>query len=89
MIENHLAIRRRFAPGGLVAASLLLALGTTGLAQQTTGTPGSPSATTTVDGKYLPNPPPKFGGTIGLDAEQSKPYWPRTLSHRRALPTCC
>src|SRR5262245_5087527 len=45
------------------------------VAQQTTGTPGSPSATTTIDGKYLPNPPPKFGGTIGLDAAQSRPYW--------------
>jgi hypothetical protein len=30
--------------------------------QQTTGTPGSPSATTTIDGKYIPNAPPKFGG---------------------------
>src|SRR5258708_7199563 len=44
-------------------------------AQQTTGVPGSPSATTTIDGKYLPNPPPKFGGEIGLDVAQSKPYW--------------
>src|SRR5262245_1561979 len=75
MIESHLATTRRLAPRGLVAASLLFALGTTGLGQQTTGTPGSPSATTTIDGKYLPNPPPKFGGTIGLDAAQSRPYW--------------
>jgi len=44
-------------------------------AQVITGTPGSPSATTTIDGKYLPNPPPKFGGEIGLDVAQSKPYW--------------
>jgi hypothetical protein len=28
-------------------------------AQQTTGTPGSPSATTTIDGKYLPPPRPR------------------------------
>src|SRR6266478_1366888 len=28
--------------------------------------PGSPAATTTISGKYLPNAPPKFGGTIGL-----------------------
>jgi hypothetical protein len=45
-------------------------------AQQTTGTPGSPSATTTIDGKYLPPPPPKFGGEIDLEAAKSKPYWP-------------
>ena len=31
-------------------------------AQQTTGTPGSPDATTTIDGNYLPPPPPRFGG---------------------------
>ncbi len=33
-------------------------------AQQTTGVPGSPSATTTIDGKQLPPPDPKFGGVI-------------------------
>jgi hypothetical protein len=43
---------------------------------QTTGVPGSPSATTTIDGKYLPPPPPKFGGTINLGAKDSKPWWP-------------
>ena len=32
--------------------------------QQTTGVPGSPGATTTIDGKQLPPPPPKFGGVI-------------------------
>ena len=46
------------------------------IAQQTSGVPGSPSATTTIDGKYLPPPPPKFGGQIGLSAKDSKPYWP-------------
>jgi hypothetical protein len=45
-------------------------------AQQTTGAPGSPSATTTIDGKYLPPPLAPFGGTINLDAKDSKPYWP-------------
>src|SRR5262245_40553983 len=86
MIESHLAIPRRLALRGLVAASLLFALGTTGFAQQTTGTPGSPSATTTIDGKYLPNPPPKFGGTIGLDAAQSKPYWPPNVVPPQGAP---
>src|SRR5262245_20484131 len=38
--------------------------------------PGSPSATTTIDGRYLPNPPPKFGGEINLNANQSRPWWP-------------
>jgi hypothetical protein len=40
---------------------------------QTTGTPGSPSATTTIDGKQLPAPDPKFGGVIKDDALKSKP----------------
>jgi len=48
-------------------------------AQQINGVPGSPSATTTVDGKHLPPAPPKFGGEINLGAEQSKPYWQPTV----------
>ncbi len=55
-------------------------------AQQTTGTPGSPGATTTIDGKYLPPPPPKFGGQIGLDAAQSTPYWPPTVVPPKGAP---
>ena len=53
---------------------------------QTTGTPGSPSATTTVDGRYLPNPPPPFGGRIGLDAKDSKPYWPPRVVPPKGAP---
>src|SRR5499427_10422148 len=56
------------------------------LAQQTTGTPGSPGATTTIDGKYLPPPPPKFGGEIGLQASQSKPYWPARVVPPQGAP---
>ena len=49
-------------------------------AQQVTGTPGSPSGTTTIDGKQLPPPDPKFGGVIKDDALQSKPWWaPRVV----------
>jgi arylsulfatase A-like enzyme len=55
-------------------------------AQQTTGTPGSPSATTTIDGKYLPPPPPKFGGEINLEASQSKPYWPAQVVPPKGAP---
>ena len=60
----------------LIAACLLSASVTVGLAQQTTGVPGSPSATTTIDGRYLPPPDQPFGGEINLNAAQSKPYWP-------------
>ena len=37
-------------------------------AQEVTGTPGSPSATTTIDGRQIPPPPGQFGGVINLDA---------------------
>ncbi|WP_417383205.1 arylsulfatase [Gimesia sp.] len=42
---------------------------------QTTGVIGSPSATTTIDGKQLPAPAPKFGGVIKDNAMQSKQWW--------------
>src|SRR5881227_1492416 len=52
---------------------------------QTTGTPGSPCATTTISGKQLPAPDPKFGGVIKNDALQSKPWWaPRIVPPKQA-----
>src|SRR5262245_14379178 len=49
-------------------------------AEQTTGVPGSPSATTTISGKQLPPPDPKFGGVIKENAAQSKAWWaPRVV----------
>jgi arylsulfatase A-like enzyme len=44
--------------------------------QKTTGVPGSPSATTSLDGKQLPPLPPKFGGVIKENAKESTPWWP-------------
>jgi hypothetical protein len=40
-------------------------------AQQVTGIPGSASATTTISGKQLPPPDPKFGGVIKEKASES------------------
>jgi arylsulfatase A-like enzyme len=37
--------------------------------------PGAPGATSTIDGRYLPNPPPKFEGQISPNAVDSKPAW--------------
>ncbi len=54
--------------------------------QQTTGEPGSPSATTTIDGSYLPAPAPPFGGKIGLDAKDSKPFWPANIVPPEGAP---
>ena len=54
-------------------------------AQQVTGTPGSPSATSTVSSKQLPAPDPKFGGVIKNDALQSKSWWaPRVVPPKGA-----
>jgi arylsulfatase A-like enzyme len=54
--------------------------------QQTTGTPGAPDATRTIDGRYLPNPPPAFGGEINTNAYQSKPYWPARVVPPKGAP---
>jgi arylsulfatase A-like enzyme len=70
----------------LTGCALLVLTGMAAHAQQTSGTPGSPSATTTIDGKYLPPPPPKFGGEINLQADQSKPYWPPRVVPRQGAP---
>jgi arylsulfatase len=62
-----------------------LALVSPANAQQTTGVSGSPSATTTISGKQLPPPDPKFGGVIKDDALSSKPWWaPRVVPPKQA-----
>jgi arylsulfatase A-like enzyme len=54
-------------------------------AQQVTGVLGSPSATTTLDGKQLPPPDPKFGGVIKEKASESKQWWaPRVVPPKGA-----
>jgi arylsulfatase len=52
-----------------------------------TGVLGSPSATTTIDGKQLPPPPDTtFGGKIERNVTQSKPYWPPRLAPPKGAP---
>jgi hypothetical protein len=67
----------------LVAAMLTAA---PAVAQQTTGVPGSPDATTTIDGRYLPNPPAPFGGVINMQAQDSRPYWPPRIVPPKGAP---
>ncbi|MGR9434187.1 arylsulfatase [Rhizobium leguminosarum] len=55
-------------------------------AQQITGTPGSPDATVTIDGKQIPPPPVPFGGVIKESAMDSKPYWPPTVAPPKGAP---
>jgi arylsulfatase A-like enzyme len=55
-------------------------------AQQITGTPGSPSATVTIDGKQLPPPPIEFGGVIKEKASESKAWWAPTVVPPKGAP---
>ena len=55
-------------------------------AQQTTGTPCSASATTTIDGASIPSPPPEFGGVINMDAQNSKSCWPPRIVPPKGAP---
>jgi len=70
----------------LTASTLVLAAHLAAQAQQITGTPGSPGATTTIDGKSLPPAPPKFGGEIKEDAKDSKPFWQPTVVPPKSAP---
>jgi arylsulfatase len=53
---------------------------------QIEGVPGSPSATTTISGKQLPAPDPKFGGVIKETAKESRPWWPPRIVPPKGAP---
>jgi arylsulfatase A-like enzyme len=68
---------------GLLLMALLTAMPT--MAQETTGKPGAPDATTTLKGNQLPAPDPAFQGVIKHDALTSKPAWaPRVVPPKEA-----
>jgi len=71
---------------GMLAAAVLAVVPSARTEIQTTGTPGSPSATTTIDGKQLPPPDPKFGGVIKETAVDSKPFWPPSIVPPKGAP---
>src|SRR5215475_5905711 len=70
----------------LAGCALLAFTGSTSYPQQINGTPGSPSATTTIPGNQLPAPDPKFGGVIEETAKDSKPYWPPRVVPPKGAP---
>jgi arylsulfatase len=72
-------------PAMAVVLAFILVASTPLAAQQVTGVPGSPSATTTINGKQLP-PPSKFDGVIKESAKDSKPYWPPTVVPPKSAP---
>jgi arylsulfatase len=69
-----------------VLATLITFAAGSSSAQHSSGIPGSPSSTTTIDGKYLPSPPAKFGGEINLNATQSKPWWSPSVAPPKGAP---
>ena len=70
--------------GGMLVVAVLA---TWSLARaETPSTPGSPGATTTIDGRYLPPPPQPFHGDIQPNAYQSKPYWPGLVTPPKGAP---
>ena len=87
-MRNRLTARywgKAALPRLAISAAMILAAPVVASAQQITGTPGSPSATTSLSGKQLPAPDPKFGGVIKDGALQSKPWWaPRVVPPKGA-----
>jgi arylsulfatase A-like enzyme len=69
---------------GLLTAVALAA--SPAVAQQITGTPGSPRATETIQGQVLPPPALPFGGEINLNADQSKTWWPPRIVPPEGAP---
>jgi hypothetical protein len=87
MRQSHSKIMTSFVYAGLFGACLALASAMSpAQAQGTAGTPGSPSATTTIDGQQLPAPDPKFGGVIKDDALQSTPCTDNVRSWHKSDP---
>ncbi len=69
---------------GVLGTAVLTTPGA-GMAQQITGTLGSPTATATIDGKQIPPPDPKFGGVIKEKASESTAWWaPRVVPPKGA-----
>jgi len=78
-LNRHILLRAVF-----VAA--VMAVATSVKAQQINGTPGSASATETIDGKQLPAPPLKFGGVLKEDVKDSKTWWPPRIVPPKGAP---
>jgi len=67
-------------------AAAVIAVAPSARAQQINGTPGSPDATVTIDGKQIPPPPMPFGGVIKESVKDSTPYWPPRVVPPKGAP---
>jgi arylsulfatase len=87
--KNWWTVMKTIRRATLIAASFVvmgIILPSQVPAQDVTGEPGSPSATTTIDGKQLPPPPPKFGGVIKESYKDSKTWWPPRVVPPKGAP---
>jgi arylsulfatase len=84
LLEVIMRANRWIVSASVLALGVLSAEPT--LTQQITGTPGSPEATTTITGKQLPTPDPKFGGVIKERASHSTPWWPPRVVAPKGAP---
>src|SRR6266480_1320418 len=71
--------------GGMLAAAVM-AVAPSAWTQQINGTPGSPDATVTIDGKQIPPPPMPFGGVIKESVKDSTSYWPPRVVPPKGAP---
>ena len=71
--------------GGMLAA-VVMAVAPSAKLNQITGTPGSPTPPSTIDGKQIPPPPMTFGGVIKEDAKDSKWSWPPRIVPPKGAP---
>jgi arylsulfatase A-like enzyme len=79
------SVQQIFAIAVSAVAVVLAFCASEGFAQQVNGVLGSPTATTTIDGKQLPPPNPPFGGVIKERASESTPWWaPRIVPPKGA-----
>src|SRR4030095_9116140 len=76
----------KFNRSMLIGAGLLTLSYVSASAQEVSAVPGSPGATTTIDGKQLPPPDPKFGGVIKEKASESKAWWPPRVVPPKGAP---
>src|SRR5437762_1253131 len=76
---------RQILLGGMLAAAVM-AVAPSAWTQQINGTPGSPDATVTIDGKHIPPSPMPFRGVIKESVKDSKPYWPPRVVAPKGAP---
>jgi len=83
-IRSFIKERLSIATMSLMVISIPSALCATVI--ETTGAPGSPHATTTIEGKQLPAPTPEFAGVIKETALDSKPAWAPSIVPPKGAP---